>query len=254
MSNMGLFEGLSEGFGLLGQSVLKQQDRAQEEAMLEKKMQLQKQISMDLMKAKYDYMAQNPSYKHFATDLEGNIIAFDMFGKPSVVHESSPEEKTLRLQKARGEAAKAQNAADKDESDQALAAAKTDYYKKRTSDPQAFMRPAGAGRSVQDPYAKTSDELETMATKAAAAAYPGGTEAWQFATPEKRKPYIDAATKHYTDAGYRLVQPGQTKQMPAGGGLAAPSDSDGAGVFTHLVPSGDDSDGSDDEDYDPTED
>lgn len=101
MGSAALFSGLETGFGLLGKSVLDDQKRAEDEASEERKLKLKAKLGMDLMAAKFNFMKQNPQYKHFATDLSGNIIGFDQYGSPKVVHEASPEEKSIRIDTAR---------------------------------------------------------------------------------------------------------------------------------------------------------
>jgi len=168
MGSAAVFSGLETGFGLLGKAVLDDQKRAEDEASDERKAKLKARLEMDLMAAKFNFMKQNPQYKHFATDLSGNIIGFDQYGSPKVVHEASPEEKSIRLDKARAEAsgknsADVKNLAEADKAD-ASAASITD----RMNNPTKYMKPSAGPKPVKqkdDPFILTPGKFDEQVKK-----------------------------------------------------------------------------------------
>lgn len=232
MGSAAVFSGLETGFGLLGKAVLDDQKRAEDEASEERKAKLKAKLEMDLMAAKFNFMKQNPQYKHFATDLSGNIIGFDQYGSPKVVHEASAEEKSIRLDKARAEASGKDSADTKNLAEADAATARAEFNRARTADPGRFMKPSAGPKTPKlkpDPYILTPGKFDEQVKKYMPKlivdnAGPGN------ASFDKA---YDIASKRATAEGYSVGrQPGST-------GIAAPAETPAqpdSGVFSGLIP------------------
>jgi hypothetical protein len=182
------------------------------------------------MKAKYDFMKQNPEYKHFATNLQGDIVAFDMFGKPSVVYQSSPEEKQIRLDKARNEAASKDSTAIKNLADAAESQAHGDYLKARTEHPERFMRPS-ATKAPADKMAKDPEWMRKAALARAKEKIPGGAEMWPYAKDDVKQNALNESMQELQKEGFHNYG-GSPSAAPATNGI------DNNNPFMHLVPLG----------------
>lgn len=95
MANYGLLSGLGDALQTFGKIGLKEWSDSEDELRDAKKMQLKNKLDMDLMKAKYQFMKENPRYKQFFTDLSGNRIGVDEMGNERMVHQATPEESEL---------------------------------------------------------------------------------------------------------------------------------------------------------------
>jgi hypothetical protein len=214
-------------------------------------------LNMDLMKAKYQFMQQNPQYKHFATDLSGNIIGFDQQGNPKVVHEATPEEKSIRLDKATTDNsykqamgnlanARATGVGSLDDLKGPLIQAQTEKAKAQAT---RLLNPVPKTSTKADPMVITPGQREALIKKQM------DPSIVKFGSPDDpdTKADYDRASKIVDGMGYKvLTAPGQ------GNGLAAPAGQAPAtpnfGVFGAGVPGAVPSNGSvsgDDEEEEP---
>ena len=242
-------KGLESGFGLLGEAVLQDRKRALDEQSEERKTKMRAKLEMDLMKAKYAFMRENPQYKHFATNLNGDIVGFDQYGSPRVMYTASPEEKAIRLGKAQAD------------------------IDTKTAQGDAALRRAAAAEAVVPSTIAKNTALGAAATHRANAPYPtpkAGAKDPMVITPAQKEKIIQSlmpkdvlenalpededyqkfrsqAEQKFDAMGYKLAVPKL--------GVAAPD----LGVFAAGVPGmiapaddGDDEEPDDDEDDEAT--
>jgi hypothetical protein len=243
--------GLGTGFGVLGQALMQQSMKEDDEKRVMRKMQLANKLQMDLMKAKIDFYRQNPQYKQRFSDLSGNIYGMDQFGNVKQLHASTPEEQKILLgakqsvidkNTALGEAALA-----KVDPDSPMNKSLIDY-RKAIGDRARAGKPAKADKDPLglDPI-HYDLAIKKLMPKDIADAGPDD--------PDYQKEY-DKASKFLQDNNYYQIKPGMTGKTTTGAGGGNPQGQGGAGnfgPFGGLVPQAA-SDGADSEDDDDSDD
>jgi hypothetical protein len=243
--------GLGTGFGVLGQALIQQSMKEDDEKRVMRKMQLANKLSMDLMKAKIEFYRQNPQYSQHFTDLSGNIYGIDkMSGNVKQLHAATPEEQKINL-------GKSQSVIDKNDAESTAALAKVDpdspMNKSLIDYRKAIGERARAGKPVKadkDPLGLDplhyDAAIKKLMPKDIADAGPDD--------PDYEKEH-SKAEQFLKENNYYQIKPGMTGKTTTGAGGGNPEGQGGAGSFGPfggLVPqaASDGADSEDDEDSD----
>lgn len=89
MANIGLLSGLAAGFGSLAKSYSDKEAEDRQDERLAKKMQLARDLQLEVLKAKQEFAKSNPVYKNFIKTDSGDIVGMSAEGQASVVHPAS---------------------------------------------------------------------------------------------------------------------------------------------------------------------
>lgn len=91
MASADTYNGLSAGFGLLGNFFTKQSDRKQDERAERRKQEMAMQLQEQLMQRKLEFAKANPSYgKFIQSPFDGGVTGIDEFGGTKAIMPGDP--------------------------------------------------------------------------------------------------------------------------------------------------------------------